>query len=226
MNKVGILCACGEELEPFFTYMNGVKMKEKAMLKFYEGTIHQRDVVAVCSGVGKVNAAIATQILIDTFHVTAVVNGGTAGGMAEDVGIFDTVVTKQCAYHDMDDDILTECYPWMPSVYFEGDRNLLELVREYGKGREKRILFGTIVTGDRFITEEGREYINEAFSPLAVDMETAGVAHACYVNGVPFLAVRTITDTKDYAGEDHFERNCEQASVISAELIAGLIKSL
>lgn len=226
MNKIGILCACEEELEPFFAYIEGVKVIEKAMLKFYEGAIQQTDVVAVCSGVGKVNAAIATQILIDTFHVTAVINGGTAGGMAEDVGIFDTVVTKQCAYHDMDDGILTECHPWMPSVYFEGDRKLLDRVREYGKKTDKRILFGTIVTGDRFITEEGREYINRAFSPLAVDMETAGVAHACYVNGIPFLAVRTITDTEDYAGEDHFERNCEQASAISAEIIVGLIKSL
>lgn len=226
MNKIGILCACEEELEPFFAYIEGVKVIEKAMLKFYEGAIQQTDVVAVCSGVGKVNAAIATQILIDTFHVTAVINGGTAGGMAKDVGIFDTVVTKQCAYHDMDDGILTECHPWMPSVYFEGDRKLLDRVREYGKKTDKRILFGTIVTGDRFITEEGREYINRAFSPLAVDMETAGVAHACYVNGIPFLAVRTITDTEDYAGEDHFERNCEQASAISAEIIAGLIKSL
>lgn len=226
MNRIGILCACDEELEPFLAYIAGAKMKEKAMLKFYEGAIHQTEVVAVSSGVGKVNAAIAAQILIDTFHVNAVINGGTAGGMAKDVKIFDTVVTKQCAYHDMDDGILTECHPWMPSAYFDGDRDLLERVREYGKETDKRILFGAIVTGDHFITEEGREDINRTFSPLAVDMETAGVAHACYVNGVPFLAVRTITDTEDYAGEEHFERNCDQASAISAEIIVGLIRSL
>ncbi len=217
------MCASDSELEPFFSYIKDKKVTEKAMLKFYEGTIHGVEVAAVYSGVGKVNAAIATQALIDHFFVTAVINGGTAGGMAKDVKLFDTVITERTAFHDVDGSILTEFHPWLSTPYFQGDRELLDRAREYGNISEYPILFGTIVTGDRFIAEQGREEINERFAPLAVDMETAAVAHVCYVNQIPFLAARTITDTADHAGVENFEKNCEKASEISAEIVVGII---
>lgn len=223
MRKIGILCASDSELEPFFPYIKDKKVTEKAMLKFYEGTIHGVGVAAVYSGVGKVNAAIATQVLIDHFFVTAVINGGTAGGMAKDVKLFDTVITEQAAFHDVDGSILTEFHPWLSTPYFQGNRELLDRAREYGNISGNPILFGTIVTGDRFIAEQGREEINERFAPLAVDMETAAVAHVCYVNQIPFLAVRTITDTADHGGVENFEKNCEKASGISAEIVVGII---
>ena len=155
MKKIGILCASDTELAPFLTRMHIEKVTEKAMLKFYEGTFGTVDAVAVYSGVCKVNAAIAAQILIDGFGADAVINAGTAGGMDKDVELFDTIAAEQTVYHDVADDILTEFHPWMKTSYFQ-----------------------------------------------------AAAAHVCYVNGIPFLSVRTVTDTAEHKGIENFEQNC------------------
>lgn len=155
MKRIGILCASDTELAPFLTRMHIEKVTEKAMLKFYEGTFGTVDAVAVYSGVCKVNAAIAAQILIDGFGADAVINAGTAGGMDKDVELFDTIAAEQTVYHDVADDILTEFHPWMKTSYFQ-----------------------------------------------------AAAAHVCYVNGIPFLSVRTVTDTAEHKGIENFEQNC------------------
>ena len=117
--KIGIVCAAEEELAPFLPQIENIKTSEKAMLKFYEGKIHSTEVAVVVSGVCKVNAAVAAQILIDGFGATAVINSGTAGGMDAKLRIYDTVVATECCYHDVAENILTEYHPWMKTVFFE-----------------------------------------------------------------------------------------------------------
>ena len=124
--KIGILCAGDDELAPFLPQIKEMKMTEKAMLRFYEGKLGGADVVALYSGVCKVNAAIATQILIDTFGVSTVINAGTAGAIDEKLNLFDTVVATDCCYHDVADDILTDFHLWMKTVFFESAPYLLE----------------------------------------------------------------------------------------------------
>lgn len=223
MRKIGILCPSDTELAPFLSHIKEVKITEKAMLKVYEGMIGQMRVAALYSGVCKVNAAIAAQILIDTFQAEAIINAGVAGGMEESVELFDTIIAARSVYHDVARDILTEFHPWMESVYFKADKELLAAAKEYAKESVLPIRFGTIATGEKFIEDAGRAEINQAFAPLAVDMETAGAAHVCYVNGTPFLAVRTITDTAAHIGAEHFEQNCEKASAIAAEVVMGIL---
>ena len=226
MKRIGIICASDVELKPFLSYMNDTKITEQAMLNFYEGTIHCFETIFVCSGVCKVNAAIAAQILIDSFQADAVINAGTAGGMDEAVSIFDTVVTEEAAYHDVGSDVLTEFHPWMDSVYFQSDDDLLAAARDYSCASQNRILFGRTVTGEQFIEDKNRREINQAFSPLAVDMESASVAHVCYVNRIPFIAIRSITDTATHKGLEHFEENCIAASERSAEVVIGVLEKL
>ena len=125
--KIGIVCAAEAELAPFLPQIEGIKISEKAMLKFYEGSIGSTEVAAVVSGVCKVNAAIAAQILIDGFGVTAVINSGTAGGMDAKLRIYDTVVATECCYHDVAENILTEYHPHMETVFFESSPHLLRL---------------------------------------------------------------------------------------------------
>ena len=125
--KVGIVCAGDEEFAPFMPSIKDCKITEKAMLKFYEGKIHGVDVVALFSGVCKVNAAIASQLLIDVFGVNIIINSGTAGGMNPSLEIFDTVISTEVCYHDVAQDILTEFHPWMKSVFFQADPQLIEL---------------------------------------------------------------------------------------------------
>lgn len=225
--KIGIICAAEEELASFLPQIDDIKVSEKAMLRFYEGKIGGTEVVAVVSGVCKVNAAIAAQILIDGFGVTAVINSGTAGGMDAKLRIYDTVVATECCYHDVAENILTEYHPWMKTVFFESSPQLLSLSQNAVKKLElRKVYFGRMVTGETFITDEGRERIMESFAPLSVDMETAAIAHVCYVNGIPFLSVRCITDTAEHSGNETFHANCARASEIAAELVTEIIKEI
>lgn len=226
MKHIGILCAGDTELAPFLEHMKGQQITEKAMLKFHTGTINHVNVSAVYSGVCKVNAAIAAQLLIDMFHVDLIINAGTAGGMKEGVQLFDTVISERVIYHDVADDILTDFHPWLKSNYFLADQELCAIARAYSRRAKHPVLFGTMVTGEQFIEDEKREEINRKFDPLSTDMETAGVAHVCYVNRIPFLAVRTITDTVTHQGIETFDQNCEAASEISAEIVLGILGQL
>ena len=111
--KVGIICAGDREVAPFLPHIDNAKITEKAMLKFYEGTINDVSIVTLYSGVCKVNAAIATQILIETYGVNIIINAGTAGGMSTELDIFDTAISTEVAYHDVAPNILTEFHPWL-----------------------------------------------------------------------------------------------------------------
>lgn len=91
---------------------------------------------------------------------------------------------------------------------------------------EGKVIWGRMVTGESFITDEGRREICDAFSPLTVDMETAAIAHVCYVNKIPFLAIRCITDTASYSGTENFEENCAKTSVIAKDITAALLKEI
>lgn len=225
---VGIICAGDEELAPFLPFIKNCKITERAMLKFHKGQINDTEVVALFSGVCRVNAAIASQLLIDAFGVDMIINPGTAGGMNPDLEIFDTVISTEVCYHDVASDILTEFHPWMKSVFFEADQKLIELskaavnkIRPAGK-----VIWGRMATGESFITDEGRQKIYDAFAPLTVDMETAGIAHVCYVNGIPFLSIRCVTDTATHSGIGNFEENCTKASIIAKNITVALLHEI
>ena len=206
--KIGILCPSDSEAAPFLADMEGVTETRKAMLRFYEGTFHGVDVVTLFSGVCKVNAALATQILIDSYQAGVVLNVGKAG------------------YHDVSPEILTEFHPWLPAPVFPSDARLLALARQAAARGEHPVVFGRMVTGETFLADEGgREAIRAAWHPLSVDMETAAVAHVCYVNQVPFLAVRTLTDTADQRGAACFEQNCDKAAWIAKEVTRTLLET-
>ena len=226
--RVGIICAGDREVAPFLPIICDCKTTEKAMLKFYEGTISNVEVVVLFSGVCKVNAAIATQILIDTFHVNTIINAGTVGGMHEKLEIFDTVISTEVAYHDVAPNILTEFHPWLETVFFKADQELLRVAKKAVDKLEQnyKVFWGRMVTGEAFIADEGREKINEQFEPLTVDMETASIAHVCYVNNIPFIAVRSITDTASHSGTGHFEENCEKASRIAKDITVAILTEL
>ena len=226
--RVGIICAGDREVAPFLPIICECKTTEKAMLKFYEGTISDVKVVVLFSGVCKVNAAIATQILVDTYHVDAIINAGVAGGMNEELEIFDTAISTEVAYHDVAPNILTEFHPWLETVFFKADQGLLNLTKMAVDKLEQnyKVYWGRMVTGEAFIADEGRQKINEQFEPLTVDMETASIAHVCYVNNIPFISIRCITDTATHSGTGYFEENCEKATSIAKDITVALLMEL
>ena len=226
--KIGILCAVDRELEPFLAHIQNGKTSEKAMLTFYEGQIYDMDVVAVRFGVCKTNAAIAAQIAIDTYGADLIINAGTAGGMDETVELLETVIGTEIAHHDVHEQILTGHHPWMPSAYFKPDEALLALSQKAATQLDPshKLRYGRMVTGESFIDEAGRAEINAQFAPLTVDMETAGAAQVCYVNEIPFIAIRTVTDTAKHSGQDNFEKNCAVAAALSKDMTLALLKEI
>lgn len=226
--RVGIICAGDREVAPFLPIICECKTTEKAMLKFYKGTISDVEVVVLFSGVCKVNAAIATQILIDTYHVNIIINAGTAGGMNPNLEIFDTIISTEVAYHDVAPNILTEFHPWLETVFFKADQGLLNLTKMAVDklGQNYKVYWGRMVTGEAFVADEGRQKINEQFEPLTVDMETASIAHVCYVNNIPFISIRCITDTATHSGTGYFEENCEKATSIAKDITVALLMEL
>jgi len=224
--KVGILCAGDREVLPFVPMIEDVRISEKAMLKIYDGTIEGVNVAVLFSGVCRVNAALAAQILIDTYGCDAVINAGTAGGMAASVGLLDVVVGAEAVYHDVEVDVMAEFCPAENLRLFRADESLLSLARKVAEAFDRPVHFGRMATGEKFIADDGRDEINAALAPLSVDMETAAVAQVCRRNGVPFIAVRAITDTADHSGDDAFFENLDKASQISSEFVRRMLKEM
>ena len=223
MQPIAILCPSDTELAPFLPLLTELREHEQAMLRIYQGRLDGLPVVALYSGVCKVNTALAVQLLLDRFGAGAIINCGTCGGMAPEARLFETVITTESAYHDVAGDILTDFHPWMPTVWFPSDPGLLAAARRVAD-RRQHLLLGRTVSGEQFITQENRDRIRQCFGALSVDMESAAAAHVCYVNRVPFLAVRTVTDTAAEAGEEVFDRNCARASEISAGVVREILR--
>ena len=227
--KIGIICAVENELHPFLEMLTLHKKSKTAMVMFYEGELCGAEVVMAFLGVCKVNAAITTQTMINKYQCSAVINAGTAGGMHRDLDLLDTVVSTEAVYHDVESGILTEYHPWLPSPAFQADPHLLQAAKNAAKeteGNGHRIFFGRMVTGEQFIEDDRRDEINHKFSPLSVDMETAAMVHVCYVHQIPFLSIRTITDTAEHKGQAEFAKNCEQAAQISADFTSHMLQKL
>ncbi len=222
---VGILCAGEAELAPFLDVLEGRTTQERAMLSVHLGTIAGLPAAALYCGACKVNAALAAQMLIDVFGVAALINAGTAGAVSPDLRLLDTVVSTAVCHHDVAEAVLTAFHPRLPSVWMPADPRLLDAARLAARGRAD-VHFGPMATGERFVTERSRGRIAERFAPLSVDMESAAAAQVCRANGVPFLAVRTITDAAGCSAEEDFQRNCARASSRAAALTVDLLRQL
>ena len=165
--KIGILCAGDDELAPFLPLLDRRSVRRQAMLTIHEGWISSVPAAALYSGVCKVNAAIAAQVLIDSCRVEAIINAGTAGGIDPSISIFDTVISTETAYHDVAEDILTEFHPWMDSIWFPGDPFLLSLATQAAQDSGRPVRFGRMVTGEAFLSGPGQRPCGPHFTPFA-----------------------------------------------------------
>ena len=225
--KIGIICAADDELLHFISMLKNQTITEKAMLKIYTGTIENMPVVALFCGVCKTNAAVATQILIDTYSCHIIINAGTAGGIDERLQILDTVVSTEVAHWDVADGILTKYHPWAENIFFKSNEMLIKKAKTaIEKNEFVNVHFGRTVTGEAFIEDNFRDEIKNKYAPLSVDMESASIAQTCYVNQVPFIVVRSITDTAEHCGQDAFAQNCEKASQKSADIVRAVLREI
>lgn len=228
--KIGIIAAMEEEVRFLVETLTQKQQTTIANQVFYEGMIDDIDVVVVQSGIGKVNAALATTLLIDHFKSTFVINSGSAGGIGEGLKVGDLVVSSQLTYNDADATAFGYKFgqiPQMPETY-SVDKNAYELTKETGEELGWTVHVGEIVTGDSFIASQDRiseikNYFKEA---LVTEMEGAAVGQTCFQFNVPFIVIRAVSDTGDEEANVTFDEFIIQAGKDSASLVIHLIKNI
>ncbi len=200
---IGIIGAMEEEVIQIVNTMTDVKVVEIAGMKFNCGKLYKKDLVVVKSGIGKVNAAMCTQILVTYFKIQRIINTGIAGALNNIINIGDVVVSTDTLQHDMDAigfGYEPGVIPRMECSIFPADSKLIELAIKAGEiaTPDIQIIKGRVVSGDQFITShEKKEYLIKQFSGFCTEMEGAAIGQVAYLNKIPFIILRAISDKAD-----------------------------
>lgn len=204
---IGIIGAMEEEVIKLKASMQEVKVSLKASMEFNQGILHGKELVIVRSGIGKVNAAICAQILVDDFNVDVIINTGIAGSLNNEINIGDIVLSTDALQHDMDAVAFgysLGVIPRMETSIFTAETALVELARKICEQVNPDINthLGRVVSGDQFIADHRiKDKLISNFNPLCTEMEGAAIAHAAYLNKIPFLIVRAISDKADHSAQ-------------------------
>lgn len=232
MAKIGIIGAMELEVEQLKKEMAVKSVVTKAGMDFFEGTLGDVPVVVVRSGIGKVNAALCVQILADVFQVSHVINTGVAGSLNAKLDIGDILISRDALHHDMDTTIFGYQpgeVPQMGFREFRADERMMELAREACEkvNPDIRVMFGRVVSGDQFISsKEVKERLIALFQGDCAEMEGASIAHGAYLNGLPFVIIRAISDKADDSAEMDYPTFEAAAAKHSAALVKEMIKGL
>ncbi len=229
---LGIIGAMSEEVANLKAEMEDVLVCSAAGMDFYQGTLHGKEVVIVRSGIGKVNGAICSQILIDQYHVTGIINTGIAGSLRNEINIGDIVLSKDTLQHDMDATGFgypVGQIPQMDNSVFEGDSRMIEAARECCEEviPEIGVFVGRVVSGDQFISDKGKKaWLTETFDGYCTEMEGAAIAQTAYLNKIPFLIIRAISDKADDSAIMSYEEFEAKAIEHSVNLVTALVEKL
>ena len=193
----------------------------RAGVIYYTGKIEGVDVTLLSCGVGKVNAAMHTQILIDDYAPDVILQSGVAGALSPKVNLYDVVIGNELCYHDMQDFVLDSFTP-LERSYF-ADPALVDLAANAAKDA----IIGKIATGDQFIADlDAKKAIWEKTHALCTEMEGAAVAHTAYLNEIPFVTIRVISDHADAAPEVTFAVFEKTAAKKSAEIVLRMLPNI
>ena len=231
MTKLGIIGAMQVEVEILLGAMENKTSMEKAGSTFYEGMLNGLPVVVVQCGVGKVNAAMCTQILCDLYNVTHLVNTGIAGSLCAELDIGDLVVSSDAMYHDVD--AVHFGYPFgkvpgMDVTAFPAEKNMIRYAfaaaEAVNPGHTK---IGRVASGDQFVAVKAlKEKIIANTQGLCTEMEGAAIAQTAYRNGLPFVILRAISDKADDSAEMDYPTFEKIAAHRCAEVTMHLAKQL
>ena len=227
---IGIIGAMEEEVAILKDQLTQLDEIHIAHVKFYRGQLNDHEVVLTQSGIGKVNVAISTTLLIHEFKPDVIVNTGSAGALDGELNVGDVVVSESVAYHDADAQAFgyeLGQIPQMPAQYV-ADAELLELTTDAIEAQSLTAQKGLIVSGDSFIgTNTQRETIRVAFpDALAVEMEATAIAQTCYQFNVPFIITRAISDLANGEAELSFEAFLKKAAQSSSQVVENLVNKI
>ncbi len=226
---LGIIGAMAQEVEQLKQEMKESEIITVAGMDFYRGSIGGKDVVVVRSGIGKVNAGICVQILVDRFGVDGIVNTGVAGSLEARINIGDIVLSTDAVQHDVDATDFSYPLgqiPQMDVFSFAADERLRALAKECCErvNPEISVYEGRVLTGDQFVSDkEKKRWLTEKFGGCCTEMEGAAIAQAAYLNHVPFLIVRAISDKADDSAEMDYAEFESKAIIHSVNLTRALV---
>ena len=232
MNIIGIIGAMNEEVDILVDLMNVEKVVEKASLKFHKGTLEGKNIVLVECGIGKVNAALCTQILISEFNVDAVVNTGVAGALHNELDVQDIVISTDAIQHDMDATVFgykKGIIPRMENSTFIADQRLIDAAYESSikESKENKVVKGRVVSGDIFISsKELKDDLVNEFDAYCGEMEGAAIAHVCSLNSTPFVIIRAMSDKADGSADVTYDEFVVKAAHRSKDIVLNMLKSL
>ncbi|SET29145.1 5'-methylthioadenosine/adenosylhomocysteine nucleosidase [[Clostridium] polysaccharolyticum] len=232
MSKLGIIGAMDEEVSILKDKLEAKKVETVAQMEFHTGKLEGKEVVIVRSGIGKVNAAVCTQILISQFGVDVVINTGVAGSLRNEINIGDIVLSKDALNHDMDATgfgYAPGMIPRMEVSIFESDEKLLQLAKKINEEVNQDIctFVGRVVSGDQFISSaEKKKFLVNQFQGYCTEMEGAAIAQAAYLNQIPYLVIRAISDKADNSAEMDYSEFERKAIEHTVNLVIGIVKEL
>lgn len=227
---LGIIGAMEQEVANIRDLMKEVSVETRAGMDFYKGSLNGKPVVVVRSGIGKVNAALCTQILADCYHVDGVINTGIAGSLKAEINIGDMVLSTDAVQHDVD----AACFgypagqiPQMNRFSFPADEGLRKLAEECCKQVNPDIhtYSGRVVSGDQFISDKAKkQWLIQTFDGSCTEMEGAAIAQAAWLNQIPVLIIRAISDKADDSANMDYETFEAMAIRHSVNLLLEIVK--
>ncbi len=233
--RIGLICAMKEEFELVSREFKLEKSITKSSLEFLIGDIEGKNIVGVICGIGKVNAAICTQILISEFKCDIILNSGVAGSIDPSVNFKDVIIARDLIEHDVDVTHFGYKLGEIPNIgtcEFKSDEGLVRLAEKIclnisNKNNNFKFHTGRIVTGDQFISNSLKcEKLKNTFNALACEMESASIAHTCYLNNIKFLIIRSISDNGGTIAGEEFSRFLKESSKNSYLIIKETIKNI
>lgn len=226
---IGIIAAESKEMNEIKKLMKNIEEKDLLNLQFFTGKIEEAECVLVECGEGKVNAARTTQVMIDNFKIDKLVNVGSAGAINEDLNVKDVVIADKLVQYDFDISGLGYEKGEICNIgkYIYCDKTLVEECKKAIENIENesyKVVIGTIATADSFCDKpEIAKMVRKEFNAECVEMEGAAVAQVCYLDKIPFLVIRGISDTPNGNNKIDFRKYLEIASKQSAKILQNLI---
>ncbi|MEQ6917367.1 5'-methylthioadenosine/S-adenosylhomocysteine nucleosidase [Halomonas aquatica] len=232
MKRIGIIGAMAQEVEQLASQLEERRTRHHVGCTFHLGRLHGVEVVILQSGIGKVNAAIGTTLLLDVYHPEAIINTGSAGGFGERLEIGDVVVSSEVRHHDVDAVVFGYEHgqvPNMPAAYL-ADERLIKVARECVEALgEVNVVEGLIATGDVFMACPELVATTRSRFPtmLAAEMEAAAIAQTCHLYGCPFVVIRALSDIAG-GGDNHlsFDQFLEKAADHSSRMVTAMVDRL
>lgn len=228
MKKIGVLGAMPDEIKHLNALLTDRRTQKIGGVEFFEGILDDKEIILCCAGMGKANAAAATQLLCTHFGVQAIIFSGIAGNMTDKITVGDVVIGGTLLYHDAERRMIAECYPNLQE--FCGDAHLVAAAEAACKANDVHYIVGKIATGDDFVGDSAtKNAIAAKCAPDCVEMEGAAVAHIAAKNDVPCVVLRAMSDDADENAHEtlvHKQFDITEYCTTAAKICTALLKSL